>query len=226
MASTQPPAQLLAYYQAAAAKSGVPVGLLIAQGRQESGFQTDVVSPAGAVGVAQLMPGTAAGLGVNPRDPQASIMAQAQLMASYLKQFSGSVADALAAYNAGPGAVQQYGGVPPYSETQTYVTKILAEYKAGDTGAAAGGDNADGGVDLAFNPLDPLGIGGRTLDAVKGAVSDALDAAFSAVMNALEPVVLKLVLLLGGVTLVVAGMWRAVSASRGALDDALDPGGV
>ena len=78
----------------------------------------------------QLMPGTARGLGVDPWNPAQAVQGAAQLLSGYLHRF-GSVPLALAAYNAGPGAVEQYGGVPPYRETQNYVTKI--------TGLLAGG---------------------------------------------------------------------------------------
>lgn len=110
---------------AAATRYGIDPGVFTRQIQQESGFNPSITSPAGAVGIAQFMPATAAGMGVDPTDPLASLDAAARLMAQYLKQFNGSYALALAAYNAGPGAVQQYGGVPPYAETQQYVKTIL-----------------------------------------------------------------------------------------------------
>jgi soluble lytic murein transglycosylase-like protein len=73
----------------------------------------------------QLMPGTAASLGVDPFDPAQAISGAAQLLAGYLQTYGGSLPLALAAYNAGPGAVARYGGVPPYPQTQAYVTDIL-----------------------------------------------------------------------------------------------------
>jgi peptidoglycan DL-endopeptidase CwlO len=110
----------------------LPTGLLAAVAQTESGGNAGAVSPAGALGLMQLMPGTAAGLGVNPWDPAQAVQGAATLLSGYLKRF-GSVPLALAAYNAGPGAVEQYGGVPPYTETQNYVTKITGLL----TGAAA-----------------------------------------------------------------------------------------
>ncbi len=108
----------------------LPAGLLAAVAQTESGGNAGAVSPAGAQGLMQLMPSTASGLGVNPWDPAQAVQGAAQLLSGYLRQF-GSVPLALAAYNAGPGAVEQYGGIPPYRETQNYVTKI--------TGLLAGG---------------------------------------------------------------------------------------
>jgi soluble lytic murein transglycosylase-like protein len=92
----------------------------------ESGFDPYAVSPAGAQGIAQFMPGTAAAYGLrDPFDPESAIEAQARLMSSLLRRF-GSVRLALAAYNAGPGAVAACHCVPPYPETAAYVTRILA----------------------------------------------------------------------------------------------------
>jgi peptidoglycan DL-endopeptidase CwlO len=101
----------------------LPTGLLAAVAQTESGGDIGAVSPAGAQGLMQLMPGTASGLGVNPWDPAQAVQGAAQLLSGYLSRY-GSVPLALAAYNAGPGAVDQYGGVPPYRETQNYVAKI------------------------------------------------------------------------------------------------------
>jgi hypothetical protein len=110
----------------AALRWNVPMNLLAAQLYAESGFNPFARSPAGAEGIAQFMPGTADAYGLdNPFDPVAAIDAQAHLMSDLLKQFGGKVALALAGYNAGAGAVQQYGGIPPYAETRAYVTKIL-----------------------------------------------------------------------------------------------------
>ncbi|HEY0165795.1 MAG TPA: transglycosylase SLT domain-containing protein [Jatrophihabitans sp.] len=105
------------------ARYHLPKGLLAAVAHTESGGNPAAVSPAGAQGLMQLMPGTAKGLGVNPWVPAQAVQGAAQLLSNYLRTY-GSVPLALAAYNAGPGAVEQYGGVPPYNETQNYVTKI------------------------------------------------------------------------------------------------------
>ena len=110
----------------AASRWNVPAAVLSAQLLAESGFNPFAVSPVGASGIAQFMPGTAAAYGLrDPFDPPAAIDAQAHLMRDLLGQF-GSVPLALAAYNAGPGAVQRYGAIPPYAETQAYVARILA----------------------------------------------------------------------------------------------------
>ncbi|QGN59455.1 transglycosylase SLT domain-containing protein [Nostocoides sp. HKS02] len=108
----------------AAARHGVPAALLASVARTESGFNAGAVSPAGAVGLMQLMPSTARGLGVDPRDPAQAIDGAARLLAGHLRRF-GSAPLALAAYNAGPGAVERYDGVPPYRETQQYVSRVL-----------------------------------------------------------------------------------------------------
>jgi soluble lytic murein transglycosylase-like protein len=113
----------------AGARYGVPAGLLAAVAKVESGFNPRAVSHAGAQGLMQLMPGTAKGLGVDPFDPAQAIEGAARLIASYQQQF-GSTDLALAAYNAGPGAVSRYGGVPPYAETQRYVQRVLAQMES------------------------------------------------------------------------------------------------
>ncbi|MEP6855027.1 MAG: transglycosylase SLT domain-containing protein [Pedococcus sp.] len=118
------PAHLRSLFASAAQRYDVPVALLTSVAKAESGFNPAAVSPAGAVGLMQLMPATARGLGVDPRNPAQAIDGAARLLASHLDKF-GSTSLALAAYNAGPGAVQRYGGVPPYRETQQYVQRVL-----------------------------------------------------------------------------------------------------
>jgi soluble lytic murein transglycosylase-like protein len=111
---------------AAAAKYNVDPALLRGLIRQESNFNANATSPAGARGLTQLMPGTAAALGVDASVPAQAIEGGAKYLRQQLDTFGGDPAKALAAYNAGPGAVQRYGGVPPFAETQNYVRKVLA----------------------------------------------------------------------------------------------------
>jgi soluble lytic murein transglycosylase-like protein len=116
---------------AAAASNGIDPALLKGLASQESGFDPNARSGAGALGLTQLMPGTAASLGVaNPLDPAQSLQGGAKYLRQQLDRFGGDERLALAAYNAGPGAVARYGGVPPYSETQNYVTSVMAKAAA------------------------------------------------------------------------------------------------
>ncbi|SMY07500.1 lytic transglycosylase domain-containing protein [Flavimaricola marinus] len=107
----------------AARRHGVPEDLFLRLIQQESGWNANAVSHKGALGLAQLMPGTAALLGVNPREPSQNLDGGARYLRQQFNQF-GDWRLALAAYNAGPGAVQQHGGIPPYRETQNYVRVI------------------------------------------------------------------------------------------------------
>jgi soluble lytic murein transglycosylase-like protein len=110
----------------AASRNGLDPAVLHGLIQQESGFDPSATSGAGASGLTQLMPGTASSMGVsNPLDPAESIEGGARYLGQLMTQFGGNTEDALAAYNAGPGAVQQYGGIPPYAETQSYVSKVL-----------------------------------------------------------------------------------------------------
>jgi cell wall-associated NlpC family hydrolase len=116
---------------AAAARTGVPATLIAAVAKQESGFDPSATSKVGAQGIMQLMPATAKGLGVtDPLDAAQSINAGASYLASLLQRFGGNTTLAVAAYNAGPGAVLKYGGVPPYPETQHYVRNVLSQLEA------------------------------------------------------------------------------------------------
>jgi cell wall-associated NlpC family hydrolase len=112
----------------ASARYGVPASLLAAVAHQESGFNASAVSRAGARGLMQLMPATARGLGVDPMNPTQAVDGAARMLKSLISEF-GRVDFALAAYNAGPGAVHRYHGIPPYAETQRYVPAVLAYQK-------------------------------------------------------------------------------------------------
>jgi soluble lytic murein transglycosylase-like protein len=121
-----------AIFNRASAEYGVPLNLLKAVARAESGFDPNATSRCGAMGVMQLMPGTARALGVTDAyDPEQNIMGGAKFLSQMLGEFNGDVQLALAAYNAGPGAVRKYGGIPPYAETQNYV-KTVAKYMGED----------------------------------------------------------------------------------------------
>ena len=120
------PALLLAVVTARDARAnGLPPEFLAATLLQESAYDVEALSSAGAIGIAQFMPDTAAEVGIDPFDPLDAIGGAAQLLGEYVEQYRGEYEDpyqtALAAYNAGPDAVERYGGVPPYHETQEYV---------------------------------------------------------------------------------------------------------
>jgi murein DD-endopeptidase MepM/ murein hydrolase activator NlpD len=111
---------------AAARKYGISTALFHALVQQESGGHQNRTSPAGAIGETQLMPGTARALGVNPYDRTQNLEGGAKYLRQQLDHFGGNLSKALAAYNAGPGAVERYHGVPPFPETQAYVKAIEA----------------------------------------------------------------------------------------------------
>ena len=142
-ATSAQPAEYEALIASAAQRYGVDPALLHGLIQQESGFDANARSSAGAAGLTQLMPATAASLGVaDPLNPAESIQGGARYLSQLLGQFGGNTTDALAAYNAGPGAVQQYGGVPPYAETQSYVSKVLGyaeSYRQSQSQAAPSG---------------------------------------------------------------------------------------
>jgi soluble lytic murein transglycosylase-like protein len=117
--------------ESSAAREGVDPALVRAVIAHESGFDPNATSPAGAQGLMQLMPATARGLGVtNPYDPAQSIAGGTHLLRQLLDRYGGDLTNALAAYNAGPSAVDRAGGVPDYAETQAYVRNVLATYQS------------------------------------------------------------------------------------------------
>ena len=124
-----PKAQIISMIDKVAQKHGVDEKLVRALVRQESGFNPNATSHCGAMGLMQLMPATAKGLGVkDPYNPVQNVEGGVKYLKSMLNKYNGNVILALAAYNAGPGAVDKYGTVPPYGETQNYVKSILANY--------------------------------------------------------------------------------------------------
>ena len=161
-----------AYFREAAQTYGVPEALLKAIGKAESDFNQNAVSGPGAIGIMQLMPGTAASLGVDPYDARQNIMGGAKYIAGNIEQFKdqpNGLELAIAAYNAGPGAVIQYGyQIPPYTETQNYVKKVLGYVSIQDarTGSTAQEDDPDEDLSGAYGQL-------------KTAVADNVDRFFS-----------------------------------------------
>jgi soluble lytic murein transglycosylase-like protein len=119
------PAGLPRLIQDASDRSQISERLIEAVAWQESRMRQADVSPRGARGVMQLMPGTAAGLGVDARDLRGNLEGGAAYLSSLLREFDGDIVLSLAAYNAGPEAVRRWGGVPPYRETRTYVAAVL-----------------------------------------------------------------------------------------------------
>ena len=121
-------------FRRASEKYGVSYDFLTAVAKAESNFNPNCVSSAGAKGIMQIMPAEAKGLGIQDVfDAEQNIMGSAKLLAAHLKKFNGDTTLAAAAYNAGSGRVKQYGGVPPFKETQNYVKKIAAYMKEGVT---------------------------------------------------------------------------------------------
>lgn len=114
------------YLRQFAAQYGVPWPVAQALIRAESGGNPNAVSPVGAIGYGQLMPGTARGLGVNPHDPIQNLKGSMKYLGHLIQSFHGNLRYAVAAYNAGPAAVTRYGGIPPYKETQDYVKRVFA----------------------------------------------------------------------------------------------------
>jgi soluble lytic murein transglycosylase-like protein len=113
----------------AAVRYGLPPKFVESVAKIESGMKPDAVSPKGALGVMQLMPATARSLDANPSDTAQNIEAGTRLLRELLIKYDNDAVKALAAYNAGEGAVDRYHGMPPYSETQTYVDKVIKNYQ-------------------------------------------------------------------------------------------------
>jgi soluble lytic murein transglycosylase-like protein len=113
----------------AAIRSGLPPEFVQSVAQVESGLQQDAVSPKGAIGVMQLMPGTARTLDADPKVLDQNVDAGARLLRGLLLKYNGDVVKALAAYNAGSGAVDRYQGLPPFPETQNYVDKVIRNYQ-------------------------------------------------------------------------------------------------
>jgi soluble lytic murein transglycosylase-like protein len=116
----------------AAIHAGLPPALVHSVARAESGYRQDAVSPKGAIGLMQLMPGTAAAMNADPLDPTQNAEAGAKYLRNLLEKYENDphqVSKAVAAYNAGPAAVDKYDGIPPYAETIQYVNRVLQQYE-------------------------------------------------------------------------------------------------
>lgn len=134
----QGPSNVRQHIRVAAERYGISSDLVDAVAWQESRYNPRARSSAGAIGVMQLMPGTARNLGVtNPHDVRQNVAGGAAYLRAQLERFDNNVPLALAAYNAGPGAVMKYGGIPPYRETQNYVRQIMQRLSAMSLHASA-----------------------------------------------------------------------------------------
>lgn len=145
-----------AIFERASRETGLPVNLLKAVGKAESDFNPNCVSSAGAMGVMQLMPANCKEYGVtDPFDAEQNIMAGARHLRDYINRYDGDVRLGLAAYNAGPGNVDKYGGIPPFKETQNYVPRVLkyAGMDLGTIGAIPARTVAETGVGGAVGTL-------------------------------------------------------------------------
>jgi soluble lytic murein transglycosylase-like protein len=127
-ADAQPAPDPRRVVDAVANKYGLPKAFLHSVVAAESGYNPAAVSPKGAIGLMQLMPGTARELKADPHDVRQNVDAGAQYLTDLLRKYGNNSALALAAYNAGPGAVDRYSGIPPYRETQSYVDRVIRNY--------------------------------------------------------------------------------------------------
>ncbi len=123
------PASLADLVDNAARKYGLPAAFVRAVVAVESGYRPDAVSPKGAIGLMQLMPATARELGADPTIPEQNVDAGTRYLRDLLLKYDNHAYHALAAYNAGPGAVDKYHGVPPYRETQNYILNVLRNWR-------------------------------------------------------------------------------------------------
>lgn len=164
-------------FERASKKYAVSEQLLLAVAKAESNFDTTALSNAGAMGVMQLMPLTAEGLGVTDAyDPEQNIMAGAELLSGYLSDFSGDVDLTLAAYNAGPGNVKTYGGVPPFAETLNYIERVNRYLEEGVTIPGASG----------ADPAETAGKSEADAGSESGSVSSGMDDMMKTMTKMLE----------------------------------------
>jgi soluble lytic murein transglycosylase-like protein len=122
------PANMTELIDNAARKYGLPPAFVRAVVKVESGYHPNAISPKGAIGLMQLMPGTARELGADPKIPEQNVDAGTRYLRDLLLKYDSHTYHALAAYNAGPGAVDKYHGVPPYRETQNYILNVLRNW--------------------------------------------------------------------------------------------------
>lgn len=174
-------------FEEAAKTYGVDVNLLKAIGKAESNFRADATSGAGAMGVMQLMPGTAKSLGVtDPYDARQNIMGGAKYIADKLSAYGGDVKLALAAYNAGSGNVAKYGGVPPFKETQNYIKKIF-EYMGQDINTGQVVQNSESASTSSYNnqALGSLGLSSEDMQYFVEMMRAQMDMKLSKVVSGL-----------------------------------------